>query len=77
MMKTKAAVAILVAAALTGSTFAAEAKSHKQSKHHASMTSGAHMKSDKSGNMGSGANHGATAPSDPGSATNGNGASGM
>jgi hypothetical protein len=49
MMKTKLAVAILVAAGLAGSTFTAEAKSHKH-KHHSSMTSGA-TKSDKSGDM--------------------------
>jgi hypothetical protein len=71
MMKTKVAVAILVAAGLAGSPLAANAKSHK-SKHHSSMTSGANMKSDKSGNMG-GAN-GSMAPSGTGSATNGNGA---
>jgi hypothetical protein len=49
MMKTKLAIAILVSAGLAGSTFTAEAKSHKHSKHHASTTSSANMKSDKSG----------------------------
>jgi hypothetical protein len=53
MMKTKLAIAILVAAGLAGSTFTAEAKSHKH-KHPSSATSGASMKSDKSGTTGGG-----------------------
>jgi hypothetical protein len=59
MMKTRVAIAILVAAGLAGSTFAAEAKSQKHSKHHSSMTTGANTKSDKSG--------GSMAPSGQGS----------
>lgn len=61
MMKTKVAIAILVAAGLAGSPLAAEAKSHKHSKHHMSTTTGANMKSDKSGG---------TSNADPGTAKN-------
>jgi len=63
MMKTKIAIAILVAAGLAGSTFTAEAKSQKHSKHHSSMTTGANMKSTKSG--------GTMAPSSQGNAGSG------
>jgi hypothetical protein len=64
MMKTKLAIAILVAAGLVGSTFTAEAKSHKHSKHPSSTTSG---------NMGAGTNNGSTAPSGQGNAGAGSG----
>jgi hypothetical protein len=46
MMKSKLALGALVIAGLVGSPFAADAKSHKHSKH-SSMTTGVHMKSDK------------------------------
>jgi hypothetical protein len=69
MMKTKLAIAILVTAGLAGSTFTAEAKSHKHSKHHSSMTSGANMKSDKSG--GGAMNNNSMAPSGQGNTGSG------
>lgn len=48
MMKTRIAIAALVAAGLAGSTFTADAMSSKhKTKHHSSMTTGANMKSDK------------------------------
>jgi hypothetical protein len=46
MMKSKLALGAVVIAGLVGSPFTADAKSHKHSKH-SSMTTGAHMKSDK------------------------------
>jgi hypothetical protein len=54
MMKTRLAIAALVAAGLAGSTFAVEAKTHKTTTHksmsnHSSTTTGANMKSNKSG----------------------------
>jgi hypothetical protein len=65
MMKSKLAVGALVVAGLVGSPLAADAKSHKHSKH-SSMTTGAHMKSDKgatanpSGQSNRGANTGSS-----------------
>lgn len=64
MMKTKVAIAILVAAGLAASPLTAEAKSHKHSKHHTSTTTGANMKPDKSGG---------TNNADPGTAKNNSG----
>jgi ABC-type oligopeptide transport system substrate-binding subunit len=59
-MKTKLALAILVATGLAAAPFAAEAKSHK--KHHSSMssqtTTGANMKSGTSANPSSQGNVG-------------------
>jgi hypothetical protein len=63
MMKIKWAIGVLAVAGLVGSPLAAEAKSHKQTKHHSSMTTGSNMKSTKgsgaanpssSGNVGPG-----------------------
>ena len=47
MMKTRLAIAALVAAGLVGSPLALQAKSYKHTKHHqsSSMTTGANMKS--------------------------------
>jgi hypothetical protein len=45
MMKIKLAIGALVVAGLVGSTFSAEAKTYKRTKHHSSMTTGANMKS--------------------------------
>jgi hypothetical protein len=47
MMKTRLLIGALAIAGLVGSTFAADAKSHKHSKHPSSTTSGANMKSEK------------------------------
>jgi hypothetical protein len=49
MMKTRLAIAVLVAAGLASAPFAAEAKSHKHTKANSSMTTGSNMKSMKSG----------------------------
>ncbi len=64
MMKTKLLIGALAIAGLVGSPLAAEAKSHKHSKHH-SMTTGVNMKADKGnaanpsgqGNVGPGTNN--------------------
>jgi hypothetical protein len=66
MMKSKLALGALVIAGLVGSPFAADAKSHKHSKH-SSTTTGNHMKSDKGttanpSGQGTGANTGTTGP---------------
>jgi hypothetical protein len=64
MMKTKLLIGALAIAGLVGAPLAAQAKSHKHSKHH-SMTTGANMKPDKAnaanpsgqGNVGPGTNN--------------------
>ncbi len=72
MIKTRLAIAVLVAAGLAGSTFSAEAKTHHK-RHHAtsSATTGANMKSSpgmksggsSEGNVGPGTNNNQTPPS--------------